>query len=905
MVIFFSMLDLVASIITVIMGTIILFWNPRASLNRVFAVLCFFIGYWAFMESQLRVSSSYDEAYMYIRLLFPFAITIALFVHFALIFTGREKALRKPLTFVLIYGSMAAVSLSYLLTDNLRGTPVLEYWGWTYGSFNWSLIRSLQLLVITILIAVALHYCFRFYLDQTDPIAKKRAGYVLIGLAIPAFAGFISEIFLALLHEKVPELTNVGFAIGVAGFIAFAIIKYDLFVTNPTVSAEKVLLVMSDSLFFVNREGLIVSTNRAALELLGFKENELVGSAIDSICEGCLDQLRSPTNGDGNGDAFSHTEASLTSRDGKQTPASISCSPSYDNRGNLQGYILIARDISEQKLAEQAIRDSELRYRTLFEMSPDGIMLIDLQGVITMCNRQIYQTHGFERKDQLVGRRNLDFIPSEYREQAVADLKALVENPGPLGSGPIVEYPLERADGGYWPATIKGSVLRDAQGRPVGFMLILRDVTDLKEAEEALRESESRYRTLFETSPDGIGVSDLSGKILICNRVLPQILGYDGQEEIIGKHSSDFVAPEERQQVAESIPNAVDGSLRNTEFNSVKKDGTTVPVEVSVSPMLDPDGKPQSLLFELRDITDRKSAEETLRESEQRFRKIFEEGPLGMAFVDTDLRFAKVNATLCRMVGYSEEELTGLSFSDITHPDDAGKDIDSAKKMIKGEIPSYRTEKRYLRKDGSQIWVSLTASVVRDKEGDPVYTIGMIEDISNSKKFEQQILNQSQQLQKANDELLAYNRVSNVISQTIELDQLISDVLALVNGMNVFNAERKGGIMLVEGNQLRLVAHTGHSQEFIDAHLDLNVDDCLCGLAVRTGEIITSSSALDDERCTIRYPGMQNHGYVILPLKAADRVVGVMHLNLPLGAEIDESLPQPSAQYRPPVGHRH
>ena len=94
--------------------------------------------------------------------------------------------------------------------------------------------------------------------------------------------------------------------------------------------------------------------------------------------------------------------------------------------------------------------------------------------------------------------------------------------------------------------------------------------------------------------------------------------------------------------------------------------------------MFDPDGNPHSLLFELRDISKRKSAEETLRESEQRFRRVFEEGPLGMAFVDSDLRFAKVNATLCRMVGYSEQELTGLSFADITHPDDAGKDVDSS-----------------------------------------------------------------------------------------------------------------------------------------------------------------------------------------------------------------------------------
>ena len=211
-----------------------------------------------------------------------------------------------------------------------------------------------------------------------------------------------------------------------------------------------------------------------------------------------------------------------------------------------------------------------------------------------------------------------------------------------------------------------------------------------------------------------------------------------------------------------------------------------------------------------------------------------------------------------------------------------------ASKLLSGQIPAYRTEKRYIRRDGAQIWVSLTASLIRDKQGNPVYTLKMIEDISDRKRFEQQILDQSQQLRDANDELLAYNRISNVISQTIELDELISDVLATVTGMNVFNIERKGGIMLVEGNRMRLISHLGHAQAFIDAHQDLSTDDCLCGLAARTGQIVTCTGSIDDERHTISYPGMHDHGHVIVPLKAADRVVGIMYLYVPQGAEIDE-----------------
>ena len=435
---------------------------------------------------------------------------------------------------------MLAVSLSYLLTDNLRGAPALEYWGWTYTTVPWALIRDLQLLAVTITVGMAVFFCLRFYLNQTDTLAKIRARSVLIGLSIPALAGIITEVLAPLVHQKVPELTNVGFAVGVGGFIGYAIIRYDLFVSNPTVSAEKILSVMSDCLFFVNKEGLIVSANQAALRLLGFNEAELVGKAMDTVCAGCLERQNEQAHAGASCDLISHVEKDLKSRDGKTTPVSISCSPSFDNRGKLQGYILIARDITEQKRAQHAIRDSETRYHTLFEMSPDGIMLLDLSGNIIMCNRQVYQTHGFDREDQLVGKNNLEFLFPGDRERSVTDLKNLLEHPGPLGEGPIVEYQLARGDEGYWPATIKGSVIKGADGRPAGFLLILRDNTELKTAEEALRESESRYRTLFETSTDGIGVADLTGKILICNRVLPALLGYDSPDEIVGRQNSEF-----------------------------------------------------------------------------------------------------------------------------------------------------------------------------------------------------------------------------------------------------------------------------------------------------------------------------------------------------------------------------
>ncbi|MFA5414530.1 MAG: PAS domain S-box protein [Methanoregula sp.] len=141
----------------------------------------------------------------------------------------------------------------------------------------------------------------------------------------------------------------------------------------------------------------------------------------------------------------------------------------------------------------------------------------------------------------------------------------------------------------------------------------------------------------------------------------------------------------------------------------------------------------------LEDISEKKRAEETIKASEDRFRRIFEDGPLGMGIADTEYRLTHVNRRLCRMLGYTQEELLNRNLIDLTHPDHAEKDLAKIQQLFAGKIGAYRTEKRYFKKDGSVFWGAVTVSPLADKHGNVVASIALIEDISKRKEMEDKL----------------------------------------------------------------------------------------------------------------------------------------------------------------------
>jgi PAS domain S-box-containing protein len=286
------------------------------------------------------------------------------------------------------------------------------------------------------------------------------------------------------------------------------------------------------------------------------------------------------------------------------------------------------------------------------------------------------------------------------------------------------------------------------------------DMTSRKRAEEGMRASEERYRGTFENAAVGIAHRDARGNFLRINEKFCAIVGYS-REELLQRTVQDITHPNDLAASSDAFTALWQGESPTfgLEKRYVRKDGSLVWGELFVSLQRDAAGQPAYDISIINDISERKRLEEELRDSEERFRGTFENALVGIAHRDTRGHFLCVNEKFCAIVGYSREELLQMTFHDITHPDDLAASVEMFGGMVRGDSPGYATEKRYLRKDGSPIWIELFASLQRDAAGQPAYDISIINDISKRKRLEEELRDSEERrrliLDNANDAFVA------------------------------------------------------------------------------------------------------------------------------------------------------
>ena len=387
------------------------------------------------------------------------------------------------------------------------------------------------------------------------------------------------------------------------------------------------------------------------------------------------------------------------------------------------------------KRAREALPMDAKHFTSIFENAPVGMCLIGIDFHFIRVNHALCRFLGYS-EPQLLATDSRVITHAEDLEAATAPCQRLL-------AGERESFNFERRyvhkDGHVVWGAVTASLLRSPEGIPWYFIEHIQDITDNKLSQASLIASETRFRRLFEAARDGILLVDAeTGKITDVNPFLEEILGRS-REEFLQQKLWDIGLFEDVEMCKRTFERLQeDGYVRYENLPLRHKSGNHIEVEF-VSNVYEVSGK-KVIQCNVRDITERKQAAKALQESEERFRLTFDQAAVGIAHVSPDGQLLRVNQKFCDIVGYSSEELLAKKFQDITYPGDLEVDLAHVHRMLAGEIQTYLMEKRYVRKDGSLVWINLTDALARHSSGEPKYFISVVQDITERKHLEEQFL---------------------------------------------------------------------------------------------------------------------------------------------------------------------
>lgn len=380
------------------------------------------------------------------------------------------------------------------------------------------------------------------------------------------------------------------------------------------------------------------------------------------------------------------------------------------------------RDITRRKVAEQAQRESEERFRRLALASFEGIAITE-DGIFVDGNAQLATMLGCPLP-KLLGRRAFDFVAPEHREMVQAKMRSASEEP--------YTHLARRADGSIFTVEVHARSV-PYEGRTAR-VTALRDVTQQQTADEALRQSEKKYRDIVDFAPVAIWQATLDGTIFMANEEFARILGYSSPQEVIGKNSARDLFHDLTERESLLREGGMSGPLRGAEVRFKRRDGTPVWVQLSARGVFGPDRRVIHLEAFAVDITPRKAAEQALRESEQKYRDIVQYAPVGIWRATDDRIVTMANPAMSRILGYdSPEQMIGLDNAiHVVDPEAALRLLERA--TPSGMAPDVEILCR--RRDGTSFWSQITLHIVKDADGRTLYREGFAQDITARKEAE-------------------------------------------------------------------------------------------------------------------------------------------------------------------------
>jgi diguanylate cyclase (GGDEF)-like protein/PAS domain S-box-containing protein len=683
----------VTALIIFLLGVAVVLRSRATHLAVLFLAITTFAAGWLGGFALMYASTSAAVALVWARaaLLLGVLIPAAVF-HFAAVFSGQQRRLRGWTTlFWLFTGTIALIGAA----TPLFVPAVVRYeWGWYSHAPLYDLVWIFAELEI-ILLAVRL--LWRMYKRSESP-ARERAGALLLSFALGALAAI----------DVLPSIGVDMYPVGFMGVLAFAIVsasavwRFQLVDLTPEFAAGQLLETMKGGVLVVDMDGRIRVVNRALGTMLGYEPASLIGRHVRDIVR------RSTNTSTGQFLASSGVlEQTMVWVAADGTPLDVLASSSFirDHDGTPVAAVYVASDYTERKRAEEALRESESRYRTLFDANPLPMWVYDAETLrFTAVNDAAVAHYGWSRNEFLamtIGA--VDAGPGQHRKK----------------DGSLIEAEVTSFD----------MVLAGRRTR----LVIAQDVTERKRAEELLRESEERYRNVVELSPDAIFVH-MDNKLTFVNTAAVKLIGAKSADELVGRDIMELVHPDFRNTVRSRLNVLSRGrEVPLIEEKFLRVDGT--PVDVEVAAIGFHHGGRPAVQVVARDISERKAFEESLRQSETRYRDLFENANDIVYTHDLDGRITSMNFAGLRAGGYSLDEALSMNVRELVAPEYRERADQAFRAKLANGVESTSYELEVLARDGRRVPVEINTRLMY-RDGKPVGVQGIARDITERKAHE-------------------------------------------------------------------------------------------------------------------------------------------------------------------------
>jgi PAS domain S-box-containing protein len=539
--------------------------------------------------------------------------------------------------------------------------------------------------------------------------------------------------------------------------------------SRPSVRSEELFRLVAENvedfaIFAVDLDGNVASWNPGVEKLLGYAEGEWVGrdaciifTPEDNERDACGREMRTAGEIGRAEDQRWHVR-----KDGTRFWANGVMMALRDDAGRLRGFAKVMRDETARKLTEDRLRESEERFQRLVDLSPDAIA-VHAGGVLLFINTAGAKLLRAEGPEQLVGRPIAELIHPDYH----GIIRERIEKASRGEASPPAEIKFIRLDGTELYGELASAPLL-YQGKPA-LQAVVRDLTRRRRDEEALRESERRFRLIFDQQFQFMAILAPEGVLLDVNELPLRAAGVT-REQVLGNPFWETPwwegLPEMRAGWPARLAEAARSDSPVFSVDLYQAAGVTRVAEASITAVKDPDGRVEFFIVQATDITERKEAEEALRESAERFRFLAESMPQKIFTAKPNGDVDYFNRQWTEFTGLSFEQIRDWGWTQFIHPEDVGENVRRWRHSVDTGEP-FQFEHRFRRADGEYRWHLSRAHAMRDSEGGVVMWIGSNTDIDDMKRAGEERERLLRREQGAREEAERANRLKDEFLATL------------------------------------------------------------------------------------------------------------------------------------------